>query len=181
MYPGLQICTNVFIMTPAAGLIQALSMLLSFTTTALATSLIALKIYLATRQTQRYYCYTKIIEILVQSAAILSIIQLGLAILSLMDFVQQFDLTTTRGNAGYQLIEYLVNIQGPISVSNFGSADYNYLSWWPSQGIAPTLIALCVMEEGSKPESGSTIRSTPPSKLTFRRATHSTASVWFHR
>lgn len=99
-------------------LIQSLTTLFSFITTVSATSLIALKIIVVTRQTHRRHHYTKIINIIVQSAVILSVVLLGIAILSLIDYARPFDIGTASGKFCYQLESYLAYTQGPVTVRN---------------------------------------------------------------
>lgn len=107
-------------------LIQALGLLSSFITTVFATSLIAFKIIRVTRQSHRQHHYRRVIEILVQSAAIVSIVMLGLVILSLMAFVSPFDVSTASGRFCYQLYTYLVFAQNPILVSNLSLSGYGF-------------------------------------------------------
>lgn len=96
---------------------QALAELGSFTTTVSATLRIALKIILVTHRSHRHFRYTRIIEILIQSAAIVSILLLGLGILKLIDFMHPLGLSTTGGRVFYQVYNYLRFTQPPITVS----------------------------------------------------------------
>lgn len=125
--PGFIGYADLFPNAPLDQLIQALGVISSFITTVSTTFLIALKITLVTRQSRRLHHYTKIIEILVQSAAMLSILLLVLAILILVDFVNPFDITTTTGMFCYQLNNYLLYTQLPIEVSNICCSDGDLL------------------------------------------------------
>lgn len=109
--------------TNQTQLIQALITLPSFITTVSATFLIALKIILATCQSHRGYHYTRIIEILVQSSAIVCLVEAALAIICLVNFVQPFDLGTTSGKFGWQLYNLLLYAQTPILVSTMSAAS----------------------------------------------------------
>lgn len=99
-----------------ASLLSALGLLSSFITTVTSTSLIALKIILITRQNHMRYSYGKIIEILIQSAALVSIVLLPSSILELVDYVRPYRLDTTTGRVLYQMWMYLGYIQGPVTV-----------------------------------------------------------------
>lgn len=116
LYTGLTLC-DYFVETENIGsLIEALGILCSFITTLSATSLIALKIVLVTRQSHMRHSYSKIIEILVQSAAIVSIVLFGMAVLILVSRTHPWNLNTTSGRFFFQLGEYLIFVQLPVSV-----------------------------------------------------------------
>lgn len=102
---------------------EVLGLLIPFITTVSATSLIALKIILVTHRSQRQRHYAKVIEILVESAAMVSIVILGTAILALMATISPFDLSTTRGKVCWQLYNYLLFVQLPITVSKVCCSD----------------------------------------------------------
>lgn len=95
----------------------ALGVLSTFITTISATFLMALKIILVTHQSRRQHQYSRIIEIIVQSAAIVSVGTLCLAILSLIDFISPFEPDTSLGEICHQLYAYLVFVELPIAVS----------------------------------------------------------------
>lgn len=95
---------------------NALAFLSSFITTISATSLIALKIVLVTRQSHQNYSYAKIIEILTQSAALVSIFLFVSSVVELLDYMHPFTLSTARGRFFIQVIGYLTYIQAPVTV-----------------------------------------------------------------
>ncbi|KAF5313766.1 hypothetical protein D9619_013679 [Psilocybe cf. subviscida] len=124
----------------------ALGILFSAATTVLATSMIALKIILVTRESRSQYSYTKVIEILVQSAALQSAVLLVNGIIVFMAYVDP-TLLVAQMNA-------------------YTSSFRRVL-----MGIAPTLIAFRVADEEPRTEITVTNRSAPISHLTFRRST----------
>lgn len=80
---GLRSACNLYFglsTTPSYLLIGALALVLSAATTVSATLMIALKIILVTRRSHTPYSYRKVIEILVQSAALESLLQIFSAI-----------------------------------------------------------------------------------------------------
>lgn len=125
LYPGCTLYGYVFPNKPQSLLMLALGVLSSSITIISATLLITLKITLATRQVYKHQFYNMIIKILVQSAAIVSILLLGLGILTLVAFIHHFDLSTTSGRFSYQARNYFLFAQTPISVSNVHRSHYH--------------------------------------------------------
>lgn len=97
-------------------LTSAISCLASFITVSSATSLIVLKIVLVTRRSKMGRSYTKICEILIESAALVSIWYLGIAILQIASHVHPFVISTSFGRLLYRMYVYLDNSRGPITV-----------------------------------------------------------------
>lgn len=97
-------------------LLNSLSEIFSLLTTLFATCFIALKIVLVTRQRRMSYSYAKIVEILVESAALLTFFLLGLAILGLVNSKHHFHLNTTIGRVSYELAVCLSYVVGPVIV-----------------------------------------------------------------
>lgn len=97
-------------------LVNSLATLSTFITTVSATSLVVLKITLVARQSQMRHSYTKIIEIIIESAGLVSIVLLGMSILDLLSYVHPFDPSTTLGTALNQTYAYLSYCQAPITV-----------------------------------------------------------------
>ncbi|KAF5309194.1 hypothetical protein D9619_012831 [Psilocybe cf. subviscida] len=147
---------RVFLDERISVLLNSLTMLCSLLTTLSSTFLIALKIVLVTRQSPTHHTYAKIVEILTESAAIVSIFMLGTTVLDLILYVHPFDMSTRGGMFCYQLQVYLASMLSLVL------------------GIAPTLIAFRVAEEPSHQETSATRRSGPLSRLTFRRVIRST-------
>lgn len=104
--------------TQLGSLLNVLSVVPSLVTTASATLLIIVKITLVTRQSHRQHYYARIIEILIQSAGILSIVLLGSAIFNLLDFLHPFNLSTTSGKLCWQLENLFICLQSTVEVSN---------------------------------------------------------------
>lgn len=97
-------------------LLEFLATLSTFITTVSSTFLVALKIILVTRKSPMRNSYAKIIEIVIESAAIVSIVFLGPVILALSKYPHPFSLRTPSGRATYQTFLYLTFIQAPIMV-----------------------------------------------------------------
>ncbi|KAF5329247.1 hypothetical protein D9619_009241 [Psilocybe cf. subviscida] len=137
----------------AGGLTDTLSIgisdILSSITTMSATTLITLRIIMVTRRSPIRSSYRQIIEILLESAAIYSIVLLTHGILLIVDFIHPFDIRSPSGVAMWELSMYINFIQPPVT------------------GIAPTLIAFRVAEEKPKSEATGT---GPLSRLTFKRS-----------
>lgn len=85
--------------------------LASALTTVTATLLIALKIVIVTRKSSMHHSYAKVIEIIVESGALVSTIMLAEALLELVSFLQPFDLATKSGQILVQLAEYVSSFQ----------------------------------------------------------------------
>ncbi|KAF5317952.1 hypothetical protein D9619_012050 [Psilocybe cf. subviscida] len=133
-------------------LLSGLSTLTSVLTTLAATCLISWRIALVTRRSNMLHSYTKIIEILIESAALITIVNVVQAILQLISVTHPISLTNTSGVVIFELYQYLSFIQGPVI------------------GIAPTLIALRVAEEQPRTKVVSSNQQTNIlSRLTFRR------------
>ncbi|KAF5321955.1 hypothetical protein D9619_000016 [Psilocybe cf. subviscida] len=137
---------NVNLIAPFTTLVA----FFSFMTTVSATSLIAWKIASLTRESHIRHSYTKVLQILVESAALVSVVLSGVFILSLIDAVHIFNLGTMRGKVMLQMASYFGYMQGPVI------------------GIAPTLIAFRVAKGG--PLQTEINGTNPPSHLRFRRA-----------
>lgn len=97
-------------------MVVPLALLFSATTTVSATSLIALKIVLVTRRSRMQHSYAKIVEILIESAALVSIVLLGVAILELISYVSPYKLGTTSGRHLFQMLQYLSSLYTPVTV-----------------------------------------------------------------
>lgn len=149
-------------------LMNSLAEFSSFTTTVAASSLIALKIVLVTRKSHMRHSYAKVIEIVIESAVLVSIVLLGIAILEVGSYVHTYHMRTASGRALYQTFEYLSYCQGPITVRVFTTVNVAVITL-AVQGIGPTLIAFRVAEEPPHNEINSTKRTGPVSRLTFRR------------
>lgn len=89
----------------------------SSVTTLAATFLISLRITLTTRQARMQHTYAKIVEILVESAALISIFVLFAGGLNLANTVHPFVIGTTQGSVLYEVLTYLSAIQSPMMVS----------------------------------------------------------------
>lgn len=124
LYSALLVSANLFQNAPLGELIQALCALSACITSTFATFLIVLKITLVTRQNQRRHHYSRIIEILLQSAGIESLCTLALAILSLIAFAHPLNLSTTSGRLCYQLLNYLTIIRFQFVVRNLKYSIY---------------------------------------------------------
>jgi hypothetical protein len=99
-----------------AILISFLSTAFAVITTASATFLIALKIVLVTRRSYMQHSYTRIIRILIESAALLSISGLILAILDLVSYFNPYKLNTQTGRFLFQIFVCITYTQAPITV-----------------------------------------------------------------
>ncbi|KAF5311104.1 hypothetical protein D9619_007632 [Psilocybe cf. subviscida] len=132
--------------------------LFSFIITVSATCLVILKIVLITRRSHMRHSYAKIIEILVQSAALVSIVVVGSAIPEAYNIIQPFALGTTTGNVLYRMDQYTSYILCPVL------------------GIGPTLIAFRVAKEPSKTLINATKGAMLLSRLIFQRTARNTSS-----
>ncbi|KAF5309188.1 hypothetical protein D9619_012839 [Psilocybe cf. subviscida] len=127
--------TNVPLGGRTNYLASSLASLSCLITTVSATSLIALKIVLVTKQNRMRRSYAKAVRILVQSAAIVSIVQLGMTVLQLISFFHSYNVHTSTGKFCSYMYDYLGYMQGPAA------------------GIGPTLIAFRVAEEPHRDET----------------------------
>lgn len=66
-----------------------------------------------------HYSYAKIVEILVQSAALESTVLLGITILELNSYLHPYDMSNTRGRIFYQMLVYFDCLQAPTAVRVF--------------------------------------------------------------
>ncbi|KAF5310294.1 hypothetical protein D9619_010139 [Psilocybe cf. subviscida] len=135
-------------------LIGPLGVLSSFVTTISATFLIALKIILVTRYSRTQYLYAKILEILVESAALVSIVALGITVTELLAYAHPYQLDSTTGRLSYYLRQYFSSLQGP------------------AIGIGPTLTTFRVVAQPPQTEVGPPHNTSVLSRLTFRRTGH---------
>lgn len=101
---------------PLPSPLLSLSSLLSAVTTLSATFLIALKIVLITRTNRMQHSYSKIIEILIQSAGLVSFVMLSASTLGLISNVHPFDVETKMGAVLYQVALYISRLQAPVAV-----------------------------------------------------------------
>lgn len=62
------------------------------------------------------HSYTKIIEMLIESAALITIVNVVQAILQLISVTHPISLTNTSGVVIFELYQYLSFIQGPVIV-----------------------------------------------------------------
>lgn len=153
---------------------NALGILSSFLTTMSATLFIGLKIFLVTRQSHMRRTYARIVIILVESAALVSVIGLLTTILIFQGYVHPSKLYTTSGGEIFQLAYYLGALVNPVMVITpvawliIQSTDIDI------QGIGPTLIAIRVANEPSKATSDPPSGNHALSHLTFRRSSRST-------
>lgn len=159
-------------------LISSLSMISSVLTTVSATCLITLKIVVVTRRSHMRHSYDKIVEILVESAALVAVVALAVAIMDLVSFVHPDRVSTESGRLFYVLSEILGLVQTPIVVRVSPTTLGFWLDNTAFQGIGPTLIALRVTEDVSQRTSAnSTMKTRPLSNLAFRRTTHNTSPI----
>jgi hypothetical protein len=128
---ALNIWTLTFSSTVSV-LVQALATWTTFMTTISASSLIALKILLVTRQSHSPYSYAKTIEVIIESAALVSVVFLLVAIFNVVSYVHPLDIGTASGRVLFQTSVYLLYLQVPFT------------------GIAPTLITLRVGQDPSR-------------------------------
>lgn len=115
LYTGLIIRSDVFLGGHDGALTASLDQISSCVTTVLATSLIALKIILTTRQSQMRHSYSKIIATVVEAATPVSILLLALTVLALVGYAHPYKLNTTRGSFFFQMFQYLLLMQGPVT------------------------------------------------------------------
>lgn len=157
-------------------LFAGLSEFLSAATTVSATSMIALKIILVTRESHARYSYAKVIEILVQSAALESLVMI---VNCIADIAQYALAASNSNNVTLELV--ILQISAYASAFRIFAKVCIYL--FPEsavvtdeiiQGIAPTLIAFRVAAETPHTEVNSTRQSNPLSRLTFRRSARCT-------
>ncbi|KAF5315455.1 hypothetical protein D9619_007595 [Psilocybe cf. subviscida] len=136
-------------------LFAGLNQFLSAATTVFATSMIALKIILSTRDCRARYSYTRIIDILVQSAALESLILVVSAISEIALYIlgEPDDSNMTL----YVLF---------LEILTYASACRLIVT-----GIAPTLIAFRVAEERPSTEVDSTRKRSSQSGLAFKQFT----------
>ena len=99
------------------SLLDSAMLISSSVTTLAATFLISLRIILTTRHARMHHTYAKIVEILVESAALVSIFVLFAGGLNLANSVHPFDLETAAGKVLYEVLTYLSAIQSPMMVS----------------------------------------------------------------
>lgn len=154
---------------PIGNILNSLGIFCSVTTTVSATSLIACKIVLVTRRSRMVYSYNKILEILVQSAALVSIFLSAIAILQL--FAPNVDHITPHQRLMYNISIYMKYSLGAIIVRASSRFNYNELIRTLNKGISPTLISFRVLENSSEPVSNTT-RQTALSRLASKRSTH---------
>jgi hypothetical protein len=153
---------------------KGLSELISAATTVCATSMIVLKIILVTRKSRAHYSYTKIIEILVQSAALESVVMM----VNCFADIGQYAFSAFNHNNGsfllLQLSTYASAFRFFVIVRVYLFPELAAVTDRPTQGVAPTLIAFRVAEETPRTEVNSTNKSSPLSRLAFRRSAHHT-------
>lgn len=113
----MSICTDTRLDRRTYLLLTFSVQLTSLLTIVAATCLIALKIMCVTRQNRTHYSYTKIVNILVESAALVSIIAILVAILELLAYLRPYNVDTTTGRFFYELSQYIFALQTPILVS----------------------------------------------------------------
>jgi hypothetical protein len=101
-----------------SALLISLQLLLSAVTTLSATFLIGLKIFLVTRRSPMRRSYKKVMEILIHSAALVSVSLVIGSILDLMSMHIPNNLQTTGDIIRYELDTYFDIIQTPLLVSN---------------------------------------------------------------
>lgn len=96
--------------------VRGLPTIISAICTLSGTLLIVVKIVLVTRQSRIRHSYGRVIEILVESAALVSTILLVQGILAVVTYFHTFRLSTRDGMFGYQLAKYLDEIQTTVVV-----------------------------------------------------------------
>ncbi|KAF5321952.1 hypothetical protein D9619_000015 [Psilocybe cf. subviscida] len=155
---GISIYNLVPASIESAVLTETFGMLCSLITTGSSTFLIALKIVLVTRRSHMQHTYGKILEILIQSAALVSTVLLIMAILQIYSYVHAFKPSTASGRSLIQMSIYLACLQTPVTV------------------FAPTLITFRASEESPQIEVNTTRRTSSFSRLTFKRTARSNHS-----
>ncbi|KAF5313786.1 hypothetical protein D9619_013721 [Psilocybe cf. subviscida] len=155
-------CTLYLALIPFGATSSVLSigvgLFLSAATTVCATAIISLRIILVTRKSHARYSYTKIIQIVVQSAALESFV---LTLNSTISFAV-YVVAQSRSN-NVVLVIVLTRVMAYTSACRM-----------MVMGIAPTLIAVRVAEETPRTDVDATSQSERISRLTFRRSTHHT-------
>lgn len=70
--------------------------------------------------------YIKITQILIESAALVSTVQLVITVLVIVDIFHAYNLYATSGRVFYQILQYLTFLQGPVTVRirSFIKIDY---------------------------------------------------------
>lgn len=143
-----------------------MGVLLSAATTVFATLLIALRIILVTRESRCFYSYTKVIEILVESAAVQSAVLLVAGVINVMVAERPTDV-------GVLLVAYTSVFRRTIVVMiSLYLSDNITPTDAKTQGIAPTLIAFRVADEKTHTENNSATRTSPLMHITFKRSTY---------
>lgn len=99
------------------ALADSIAKLASAMTTVIATFFIVLKIALVTRNSPTPRSYAKIIGIIVESGAIVSVLMIFLAVLQMVFFFHPLQVATTGGKFFLGMWEYLSSFQLPIIVS----------------------------------------------------------------
>jgi hypothetical protein len=154
------VCNISFIALPGkpdeAKLFWALASIFSTVTTIVATCTIAMKVIAGSVNGPASSSYPKPIEILVQSAGLQSIVLLVDAIVSLVIAIE-------KAKFGSNTDAILTQMSA-----------YTFTCSRAAMGIAPTLIAFRVADEKPQTEVNNTSRTTPLSRLTFRRSARRT-------
>lgn len=114
--PVLIVVAGVPTETHLQNILSSLSSLFSVITTLSTTFLIALKIVLTTRRSRMRQFYTKIIEILVQSAGLVTFIVLSVISLQLASYLHPFDMDTKFGTVLYEVSIIISRLEGPVIV-----------------------------------------------------------------
>lgn len=111
----------VLILTPTgfALLTPALGRLFSAVTTIFATGLIALKIILVTRRNRTLYSYKRVIEILVQSAALQSIVLMAGSIIDFLFYIPNISPDSREGHIFVMLQAFATVFRVEVTVSLF--------------------------------------------------------------
>lgn len=116
LHPGLLFC-NIFLTDPRMEvLIGSLSNVSSSFTTISATALITYRIIHITRQSPERRSYYRIIEVIIESAFLVSLIQLIQTIVDLISVAHEAILSTKRGEIIYWLSGYLGYLLQPATV-----------------------------------------------------------------
>ncbi|KAF5310045.1 hypothetical protein D9619_010129 [Psilocybe cf. subviscida] len=126
-----------------SGLLITSQLLVSAVTTLFATFVIGFMIFLVTRRSHMHHSYRRVIEIVVQSAALISV---PLVIGCILDFVSWYipeTVNTTGGLVRYEFNTYIDNIQATLL------------------GIAPTLVALHVVNDPPRVERNTSNQGNP--------------------
>lgn len=145
-----------------ANLVTSLTLISATVTSLLATSLAALRIIVVTRQSPMRRSYFRVVEILFESAALVCIVFLAIAIIDLIDYIHPFNLRTIGERVLFEVSWHLWISQGPITVCTcYMTLCLSYIIDHDNflQGIAPTLIALRVTHKPPQTETNPTSRS----------------------